>query len=432
MRFLFTTFEGGGHVPPALLVARRLRERGHAVLVVSDEANRRAALAAGLGFEAWQSAPNRPAAALADDPLQDWNRRWPPAVVRAIADAVLAGPARCYAEDTIACIARFNPDAVISNELLFGVMMAAELTRTPLALLTANVWCFPTRPDVPPFGPGFRPGSWLARGRDRNARDMIAGWYDAALPTLNAARHAVGLAPLHRTLDQLAAARLVLLGTSQAFDFGRAPPPAPFAYAGPLAEVPEWAGDAPVPDAIAASTEPIVLVSFSTTFQDQIAAIQRCIDALARLPVQGVVTLGPAIARGKVRSASNVAVLESASHDRLVPLAAAMITHGGHGTVIRALMRGLPIICMPMGRDHPENAARIVHRGAGLRLPRSASSRTICAAVTRVLLQPEFPVAAKALGNLICAESDGGHRAADAILTLAAAPQQVVAAARPG
>jgi hypothetical protein len=37
-RFLFTTWEGGGHVQPLLLVARDLRDRGHEVLILSDRA----------------------------------------------------------------------------------------------------------------------------------------------------------------------------------------------------------------------------------------------------------------------------------------------------------------------------------------------------------------------------------------------------------
>ncbi|MBR0641273.1 glycosyltransferase [Plastoroseomonas hellenica] len=419
MRFLFTTFEGGGHVAPALLVARRLRDTGHEVAFLSDAANRSQAEDAGLAFEPWRTAPNRVAMAQADDPLQDWKRRWPPAVVRAICDAVLARPALRYAQDTIGSIERFHPDAVISNELLFGAMMAAERCGLPLGLLTANVWCFPTRTDLPPFGPGFRPGGWFAARRDRNARAMIASWYDHALPDLNAARRAIGLPPLDRALDQLAAAKTIMLGTSQAFDFGEEPPPAPFAYAGPLGEVPNWARSAPIPDAIAAATAPIVLISFSTTFQGQAGAIARCVQALAGLPVQGVVTLGPAIPPGSVRAAPNVAVLTEASHDRLVPLAAAVIAHGGHGTVIRALMHGVPIVCMPMGRDHPENAARIIHHGAGLRLSRSASPRSIRAAVMRLLRQPEFARAAKLLGARIRAEGDGGRLAAKAFLGMA-------------
>ena len=41
MRFLFTTFEGGGHVPAMLVVAHELRRRGHAVTVADAWANGR-------------------------------------------------------------------------------------------------------------------------------------------------------------------------------------------------------------------------------------------------------------------------------------------------------------------------------------------------------------------------------------------------------
>ncbi|MET0338945.1 MAG: glycosyltransferase, partial [Caulobacter sp.] len=233
MRFLFTTFEGGGHVPPPLAVASALMARGHEILFVSDEANRAGARGLGLPFEPWRSAPNRQTLGDGDDPLRDWKPRLPPSVVKAVCQAVIGGPASAYAADTVEFIARFKPDVVVSNELLFGVMMAAEATHVPLALLTSNVWCFPTRTDQPPFGPGFAPAKTAFEARrEVAARQMIAHWYDAALDDLNRARAGLGLAPLHRALDQLAAARRVLLGVSQAFDYDAADPADPFVYVG--------------------------------------------------------------------------------------------------------------------------------------------------------------------------------------------------------
>ena len=413
MRFLFTTYEGGGHVPPALLVARRLAERGHAVLFVSDEANRAEAEAAGLAFQPWRRAPNRSRIGGADDPMDDWRSRWPPAVVRRICDAAICGPAAAYAADALETIRAFAPDAVVTNELLFGVMAAAEAAAVPLALLTGNVWCFPTRADVPPFGPGFAPGGGrFAQGRDAATRRMIAGWYDAGLADLNAARGSLGLAPLGRTLDQLRAPGLVLLGASAAFDFGADPPPAPFAYAGPLGEMPSWAAQAPPPDLIDPD-RPNVLVSFSTTYQGQERAVARCVAALAALPVRGIVTLGPALRVEATPAAPNVKVVARASHDALVPHCRAMICHGGHGTVLRPLMHGVPVICLPMGRDQPENAQRIASRGAGLRLGRDAGAGRIRRAVRRVLGTPAFAERARALGAAVRAEADGGRRAAE-------------------
>lgn len=420
MRVLFTTYEGGGHVPPALRVARVLRERGHEVLFVSDEATRPAAERAGLAFESWRRAPNRTAAAQADDPVQDWRARAPWSVVRAVCDAVMCGPAGAYAADTLEIAGRFRPDAVVSMELLLGVMAAAEKTSTPLALLTGNVWCFPTREDLPPFGPGFLASNqaW-ALNRDAFSRRLISRWYDAGLVDLNAARQGLNLPPLHATLDQLKAANLILLGAAQSFDWPETPPPSPFQYAGPLVDTPAWARARPAPEAEGEDDRPIVLASLGTTFENQALAMARIITALGRLPVRGIATLGPAIPIDAMPRPQNVEVVESADHDAIVPRCAAVVCHGGHGTVLRPLMRGVPTLCLPFGRDQPENAARIAGRGAGLRLPKSASPRRIANAVRRLIDEPAFAENARALGRAVEAEVDGGVRAADAIERLA-------------
>jgi UDP:flavonoid glycosyltransferase YjiC (YdhE family) len=158
-----------------------------------------------------------------------------------------------------------------------------------------------------------------------------------------------------------------------------------------------------------------VLVSFSTTFQDQDRIVARCIRALAHLRVRGLVTVGPAIDMRTLPRAPNVTVVESVSHDEVMPYCAAVICHAGHGTVVRPLMHGVPIVCLPTGRDQPENAARVAWRGAGIRLSPKAGVRRIRAATARVLSEPSFRRAAQNLGEAIRAESDGGAGAAQAL-----------------
>jgi UDP:flavonoid glycosyltransferase YjiC (YdhE family) len=114
--------------------------------------------------------------------------------------------------------------------------------------------------------------------------------------------------------------------------------------------------------------DPLVVVAFSTTYQEQSGALQRVIDALGMLEARGLVTLGPALDAATFRAPPNVIVRSSAPHSLVFPHAAAVVTHAGHGTVIRALACGVPLLCMPMGRAQPGNAARVVARGAGLRL----------------------------------------------------------------
>jgi UDP:flavonoid glycosyltransferase YjiC (YdhE family) len=83
-----------------------------------------------------------------------------------------------------------------------------------------------------------------------------------------------------------------------------------------------------------------------------------------------------------------------------------VITQGGHGTVNRALVHGLPLLVMPMGRDQGDNAARVEAKGAGLRLPPIASELEIAAAVKRLLIEPQFRAAARRVGDAIRADID--------------------------
>lgn len=60
------------------------------------------------------------------------------------------------------------------------------------------------------------------------------------------------------------------------------------------------------------------------------------------------------------------------------------------GTVTRALAHGLPLVCVPMGRDQDDVTARVVWHGAGLRVGRGASPAKLRPAVHRVLDEHAF------------------------------------------
>jgi MGT family glycosyltransferase len=425
MRVLFTTFEGGGHVPAPLLAASALRNLGHDVLIVSDPCNAPAAEAKALPFRPWRRAPDRGSLGAAAGGLSDWKTRWPPAVIRRICADVATGPAAAYAQDTLELAGEFEPDVIVSNELLFGVMMAAEKLETPLALLTANLWCFPTREDVPPFGPGYS----LAKSRSDLARDtvtrkLIRGFFDAGLPDLNAARALVGLSPLHHTLDQLDFARRILIGASPAFDFNVEGSSERFSYCGPLFETPNWADDKiQMPD----NGRPNVLISFGTTFQDQKSVLTRTMAAVETLPINVIVTLGPAMADAKLPQIANVRVMAQASHDEIVPQCAAVICHGGHGTVLRPLAHGVPLVVMPMGRDHADNAARLEWLGAGVRISERASAGRIKRALIEVLADARYRENAQRFAKRLSDFDASPRRAAAWIASLARTDQALAA-----
>src|SRR5262249_11217279 len=157
-----------------------------------------------------------------------------------------------------------------------------------------------------------------------------------------------------------------------AFDFPAESLPPRIRYVGPLISDPHWAAawTSPWP---AGDTRPLAVVGFSTTFQNHAGVLQKVIDALAPLPARVLVTLGGSIAREALRPTDNCAIIESAPHTVVMRQAALVITHGGHGTVMRALINRLPMLVIPHGRDQNDNAVRVTHRRAGLSLPPSTS-----------------------------------------------------------
>ena len=207
-----------------------------------------------------------------------------------------------------------------------------------------------------------------------------------------------GLNPIDDFWDQVRHADKVLVLTSAAFDFPAQLPPS-VRYVGPVLDDPAWAADetwTPPP-----GDSPLVLVAMSSTFQDHLDVLQRCIDGLASLPVRGLVTTGQAISPAELRAAPRVTVVASAPHSEVLDHAAVVLTHGGHGTVVRALAAGVPMVVMPQGRDQPDNAVRVVARGAGIAISQSAAPDEIAKAVQRVLDDGAFRTAADRLGEAI-------------------------------
>ena len=101
---------------------------------------------------------------------------------------------------------------------------------------------------------------------------------------------------------------------------------------------------------------------------------------------------------------ANVVVTAHAPHSQVFPHAAAVITHCGHASTLRPLMAGVPLVCLPLGRDQPDNAARVTERGAGLRVSPEAPADDIAKAIWTVLSEPGYRAAARALGARIAAD----------------------------
>lgn len=412
-QYLFTMWEGGGTLPPELGLARRLIDRGHLVHVLADPTVEDDALAAGCTFSSWQRAPHRTSLDPQQDLLKDWEVRNPLAMLRRVRDAFVAEPAGRFAADTADAIEDVRPDAVVSDFMLFGALIAGQAAELPVVPVVPNIWMLPT-PGAPAIGPGFAPArTALGRGRDAVMRAMANRVFDRALPALDAARASHGLAPLDSFWDQVLGVERILVLTSPTFDIASSTVPPNVRYLGPVLDDPPWATLATPPVSATGSREdghrdddPLVLVGFSSTFQDQGPLLRRVVDALAERPLRAIVTLGQMLDSSEVPPRPNVEVVEAAPHGPILERAALAITHCGHGTTMKALAAGVPLVCLPMGRDQNDTAARVVHQGAGVRLSPAASARRIGRAVDDVLGDERYRSAAQRLATTMRREME--------------------------
>jgi MGT family glycosyltransferase len=388
---LIASWGGPGHLGPTLTAASQLRTHGHSVRFISRPDARTEVEAAGFDFVTWQRTPSF-------SPITEDRDGLPYAY-----DHLLFGPAAARAADTREEIERTPTHALLSDIALCGSTLAAEAAGVPCALLSPTISLRPL-PGMPPLGSRLpAPRTPEDRTAVEAATDQFIALMNEWLPMLNNARASQGLAPLGHILELFDRAERLLIATSAAFDFVADYLPKNVRYIGPLLDSSNWSKPwiAPWPSG---SDRPRVLVSFSTTNQNQADALQRAVNAVAQAGMEGVATAGPGLDGATLDAPQNVTLLPSAPHDAVMKQVSLVVTHGGHGTVSRALWHGLPLLVMPMGRDQNDIALRVETQGAGLVLPAEASEAEIAAALSRLAKEPQFGVAARRLGEAITNE----------------------------
>jgi UDP:flavonoid glycosyltransferase YjiC (YdhE family) len=275
---------------------------------------------------------------------------------------------------------------------------------------------------MPPATSGLgQPKTPQERAEVDAANAGLAAALNGFLPILNRARADLRLPMLADVMDLFDRADRLLLATSQAFDFQADSLPDNFRYVGPLLDVPTWSKSSQEKSLqeskslqaeswqapwSAQSERPRVLVACSTGAQGQRDLFQRILDAIGTIDVEALVTTGPNLDVADLRAPKNVHVLRGAPHDLVMKEVSLVVSQGGHGTVTRSLVNALPQLILPMARDQTGNAARVEAKGAGLRLPPTASEVEMAAAMNRLLTEPQFKEAARRIGDAIKADID--------------------------
>jgi UDP:flavonoid glycosyltransferase YjiC (YdhE family) len=164
----------------------------------------------------------------------------------------------------------------------------------------------------------------------------------------------------------------------------------------------------PLPEPAGALTtgRPLVHATLGTMTNQVDTSVLRCvIDALADDPVDLIVTVGPdgePAALGNVPP--HVRIDRYVPHAELLPRCAAVVSHGGAGTMYACLAHALPQVIVPQAADQFTNAAALEQaQVAAVLRPGEIGPDSVRQAVRRVLGDPAYRRRAAAVAGEIAA-----------------------------
>lgn len=369
MHAVLVALGSSGDVHPFLGLGRELRRRGHRVTLLAAGWFRGVAEKAGLDFI--DPLPELDfVASIADERI--WHPQKGTAIILERFVRPLLEPVyRIIEREVAADSAAGRRTIIVASTLAFGARIAQERLGVPLVSVHLSPVMFRSLAEAPRL-PGLlvhRGPRWFRRAQwflaDRLLVDPFIGRW------LNPFRASLGLPPARGLLRDWLHSPLLTLGLFP--DWFAAPQPEwprPVRLTGfPLYSeegvsdadeaMVEWLEAGPAPILFTPGSANVHGGEFFAAAAEACGRLGRRGLLLTRFPEQIPATL-PA----GVRHA------EFVPFSWLVPRAAALVHHGGVGTVSQGLAGGVPQVVMPMGFDQFDNAARLERLGVGASLPR--------------------------------------------------------------
>lgn len=386
MRFLLTCVPGLGHFNPLVALARALKDAGHTLAVATAPSFAGVVSGAGLEFLPagldWDERRLLETLPELRSVQKMYRGEW------MMNNLFLDRSPRRMIEDLRAIIPGFKPDAIIAGSFEYGGPLAAEEAGLPYAnanyTVRWNRWILkhaigpalgrlrqqiglPPDPDVSAFGRYldlcFSPPSWTFEGallRPELTRLVVAKLMSADLPMRQrlSGLRAIALQrifamSLRRHPEQAAIGpHLHFVGDSLRPD-------------GP--SVPRWLEEMP--------RQPTIFVSLGTVLGAEYPHLfDQILAAFRDQEVNLVMTLGGTAdpARFGVQPI-NVRIVRFMSQEdlrQLLPHVDLCINHAGYGSVMEALLRGIPLVLLPLVSDAPMNMQMCLSSGVVPDLPR--------------------------------------------------------------
>jgi UDP:flavonoid glycosyltransferase YjiC (YdhE family) len=382
MHFVLTPHGTAGDVFPSLAIGRGLKERGHRVTVITPTYTRDLMRRFGLdfidlddepGYSFWLEHPDR------WNPLRGMTREAVSIVQRTMR--------RYYYE--IERLYVPGETVVITSCNGVGVRIAHEKLGVPMVSAHIAPWLIRSisRPHQEAIGgalvrrlpvPALRAGIfWIA---DRWFADP------AVRPEVDRFRAELGLRPQTRLYHRWIHSPQCVIGLFPPW------------LVDPLPE--DWppvkctgfpffdAGDGGMPKELEVfldAGEPPLVFSPGSTVPHVRFFYEAAVEACVRLKRRGLLlTRYPELVPQKLPEA--VRHFAFVPHSLVMPRAAALISHGGAGTIAQGLRAGIPQVIMPITFDQPDNAFRLAKLGVARTLPpRRFNAETLTRALAALL-----------------------------------------------
>ena len=353
MRVLFTVRPGLGSLHPLIPIARAAENAGHEVAFATPR--RFVSTIERAGFRCHRSGldgEDREAELLVPE-LRGLTGR---ERARVMWQRMFAGHEPAAMVPALLEIAsRWPPDLVVRDDCEFGGCIAAER----LGILHAAVHTVAFRPQL----------------------------YDLIREPLDRQRAAVGLDP---DLEGAMPFRYLFLS------------PFPPAYRNPTVVLPptthvlrpipfDRSGDEQLPAWVEHLPHRVtVYMTLGTIFNHHVSIIRAFLEGLRDQQVNLIVTVGRDQDPEQFGpQPSHIRIERYIPQTLLLPHCDVVITHGGSGTVMAALDRGLPMVVVPISADQPENADRCVALGVARAIQPAALTPELAREAVREVLHNE-------------------------------------------
>ncbi|MFF4754499.1 macrolide family glycosyltransferase [Streptomyces sp. NPDC002514] len=185
-----------------------------------------------------------------------------------------------------------------------------------------------------------------------------------------------------------------------------------FAFVGPCLGEREFLGDWRAPD----DGRPLALVSLGTVHNDNIGFFRAAVDAFAELPWHAVISVGDKVGIDDLGPLpGNVEAHQWVPHLQVLEHASLFVSHGGTGSLMEALLAGVPLVVVPQWLDVAPNAQRVAELGLGRLIePADFDAARLRAAVLDLTADDEVGRRVASMREHVAA-AGGTRRAADVI-----------------